>query len=147
MASFLRRQELRSPTNYSRRLRVGDFALRKRTSWPTSTPWKLGFRVVIDAFRIIARVATNSFRCESIVTNEISILPGDLLVRVRGHDESSLSELVRRMNEASQRHTTGPTTAVTRSRSSGISCLFTSIETNNRAHSCDPNLHDSFLGM
>ena len=147
VASFLRRQELRSPTNYSRRLRVGDFALRKRTSWPTSTPWKLGFRVVIDAFRIVARVATNSFRCESIVTNEISILPGDLLVRVRGHDESSLSELVRRMNEASQRHTTGPTTAVTRSRSSGISCLFTSIETNNRAQSCDPNLHDSFLGM
>ena len=116
VAAFLRRQQLRSPTNYSLRLRVGDLVLKKRSVWPAGTPKKLGYRIVIDAFRVTARVATNSFKCTSLIDGGEYVLPGDVLVRVRNQTEDSLRELVQRMEEAAERNTTGPTGVVTRSR-------------------------------
>ena len=66
---------------------------------------------------------------------------GDFALRKRLMAGVGASEA--RMNEAS--HTAGPTAAVTRSRSSRISCLFTDIDPNNRAQSCGPRLDDSIL--
>ena len=83
VANFLRRQEMRSPTNYSARIRVGDFALKKRTSFPMNSPKKLCHKIVVDAYEVMQRVATNSFRVKSILSGENSIVPGDHLQKVR----------------------------------------------------------------
>ena len=63
-----------------------------------------------------ARVATNSFKCTSLIDGGEYVLPGDVLVRVRNQTEDSLRELVQRMEEAAARNTAGPAGAVTRSR-------------------------------
>ena len=50
--SYLRRNKQDSPTNYGRRLRVGEFALKKRTVFPTGAPKKLCHKVRLDGFQI-----------------------------------------------------------------------------------------------
>ena len=116
VAAYLRRQQHRSPTNFTLRLQVGDLCLKKRTTWPVNTPRKLGYRIVIDAFKVLKRIATNTFLCASLLTGDEEILPGDHLVRVRGFDETSLRQLCVRMEEAAMRSsaTIGP--RMTRSR-------------------------------
>ena len=121
VAAFLRRQQHRSPTNYTLRLRVGDLCLKKRMTWPTNTPKKYGFRIVVDAFEIKARVATNTFQCESLISGDVLVLPGDHLIRVRGFDRASLRQLCARMEETAARNvaTIGP--RVTRSATAASS--------------------------
>ena len=63
--AHVKRQEKRSPTNYTARIQKGDYALQKRTSFPTRVPKKLAFRMLIDAYEVKARIATNSYRVTS----------------------------------------------------------------------------------
>ena len=42
-----------------------------------------GHKIVVDAYEVIQRVATNSFRVKSILSGENSIVPGDHLQKVR----------------------------------------------------------------
>ena len=97
VASFIKRQEKRSPTNVSAKIRVGDLCLQRRTSFPAHAPRKLAFKLVVDAFKVISKVATNSFRVESLLTKRQTIIPGDHLIKTRHLDASSLIELCREM--------------------------------------------------
>ena len=100
---FLRHQALRSPTNFTLRLKEGDCCLKKRTTWPSGIPKKCGHCVTTDGFIIIKRVATNSFQCRSVVTGEVYVLPGDLLLRLKGFDEDRLRRLCVRLDETLER--------------------------------------------
>ena len=115
--NFLKREKNRSPTNYQRRLRVGDFCLKKRTSFHDSTPVKLSFKIKIDGFEIISRIATNSFRCKSVVDDHVEVLPGDLLVKLRNFDRDSLKTLVESMQRAANLHNAAPARPNTRASS------------------------------
>ena len=128
VAAFLRRQQHRSPTNYSLRLQVGDLCLKKRTSWPTNTPKKLGFRITVDGFEVKKRVATNTFLCESVLTGDLALYPGDHLVRVKGFDRASLAAFCARLEETAARNcaTIGP--RVMRSRTAAASAAADSDE-------------------
>ena len=46
---------------------------------------------------IKSKVATNSFRCRNIKTNEETIIPGDLLVKLNGLTENEAVELINEM--------------------------------------------------
>ena len=116
VAAFVRRQGLQSPTDAARRIRVGDVCMKKRTSWPASLPRKQGWRVVVDAFAVESRVATNSFRCRSLVDGEISVLPGDVLIKLKNFDEDSARALCARMTTVIERNATVPEPRVTRAR-------------------------------
>ena len=114
VASHIRRKQLRSPTNWTRRLKIGDLALRKRTTWPSSTPKKLGWKIVVDAYRVTSRVATNSFRVTSLLTQREFVFPGDILIKVRMKTEEELVELCRRMEEVAERNSARPSRPMTR---------------------------------
>ncbi len=116
VAAFVRRQGLRSPTDAGRRIRVGDFCLRKRTSWPSNSPRKQGWRVVIDAFQVVSRIATNSFRCRSVVDQGICVLAGDVLIKLKNFDEQSARALCARMTAAMERSNTVVEPRMTRAR-------------------------------
>ena len=103
--SYLRRNKQDSPTNYGRRLRVGEFALKKRTVFPTGAPKKLCHKIRLDGFQIISRIATNLFRCKSVMDGHEEMLPGDVLVKVKGYNEHSLRQLVESMEKAADRQT------------------------------------------
>ena len=115
MASYAKRQTKTSPTNYASRLQVGDLAIQKRTSFPAHVPRKLAFRVVIDAFEVTARVATNAFRVKSIITGNEQVLAGDFLIKIRGMDQDALRALCQEMERVSARNASRATTRVTRS--------------------------------
>ena len=84
-------------------LRVNDIVLKKKTSFRKNSPKKLQHHLVIDAYIIIGRIATNAFRVESLVTGEIKVMPGDSLVKLSGHDAESAKRLVARMEEVAMR--------------------------------------------
>ena len=90
--------------------------MKKRTSWPSSLPRKQGWRVVVDAFAVESRVATNSFRCRSLIDGEISVLPGDVLIKLKNFDEDSARALCARMTTVIERNATVPEPRVTRAR-------------------------------
>ena len=98
--SFLRRRVEEAPTDFSRRLRAGDMTLKKRTSFPVGVPKKHCHKVALDGFEVVSRCATNTFLCRSVMNGAEIVLPGDLLVRLRGHDVHSLRRLVESMIEA-----------------------------------------------
>ena len=78
--------------------------LRKFRIFPRNSPKKLCFRVVVDAFRVVDRVGTNSFRCESLTTGRKELLSGDVLIKLRHHTEESARQLCLRMEEAQMRN-------------------------------------------
>ena len=78
---FMMRREAENVGDKDDRLKIGDFAFKKRTSFWTGAPRKLQFKVDEDAFQVVSRVATNSFRCVSVVDGRVQILPGDHLVK------------------------------------------------------------------
>ena len=91
--------------------------MKKKTSWPSNTPKKLGFRVIVDGFEVKKRVATNTFLCESVVTGDLAVFPGDHLVKVKNYDQKTLAKLCARMEETSARNAAVASPRVTRSRS------------------------------
>ena len=114
VAQALKREEKTSPANYSRRLKVGDLVLKKKTTFPTHSPKKLAFKVVIQAYKVIARLATNTFRVQSIVDNSLEIQPGDHLIRLTNMSEEQVLKLVRSMEKTSQVNTAVTDRAQTR---------------------------------
>ena len=139
VAAHLRRRDEDAPTDFSRRLRVGDHVLRKRTSFPVGVVKKQAFKVSLDGYRVMARLATNTFSCESVMDGSTSILPGDLLVRVRDQTDESLRELVESMINVSKRTDQRETKRKTRStteRDDGTLNLF-SISINQSKDSYD----------
>ena len=100
MAQALKREEKKSPANYSRRLKIGDLVLKKKTTFPTHSPRKLAFKIVIQAYKVIARLATNTYRVKSIVDETLEIQPGDHLVRLTNMREDQV--LKRLMEKTSQ---------------------------------------------
>ena len=78
---FMMRREAENVGDRDDRLKISNLAFKKRTSFWTGAPSKLQFRVDEDAFEIVSRVATNSFRCMSIVDGRVQLLPGDHFVK------------------------------------------------------------------
>ena len=66
MKAAMRRKEIESPQDHARKLRVDDLVLRKRTSFANVTK-KTAFKLTIDAYKVVARVATNSFWVKSLM--------------------------------------------------------------------------------
>ena len=93
--------------------------MKKRTSFPRGAAKKLCAKLVVDAYRILSRVGTNSFRVQSVVDGEISIFPGDHLVRMRGHDEASVRRLCEEMERTLRRSDAHASLPETRSRTRG----------------------------
>ena len=100
--TYLRRKPEESATR-APRIRAGDFCLQKRTSFPQHAPRKLAHKLAVDGYEVKARVATNSFRVESIIDGTTSIKPGDHLIRLRGYDREKLKRLVEAMAMAQER--------------------------------------------
>ena len=107
---FLRRHQLSSPTDYTRKLKIGDLCLRRRTSFAASSPKKLQFKLKIEAYRVVSKVATNSFRVVSIVSGGTCVLPGDVLIKVSALDEDELRALCREMESTAARNAALTTT-------------------------------------
>ena len=95
---------MRSATDAGRRLRAGDYVMKKKSSFPRGAARKMCAKLVVDAFEITSRVATNAFRCKSVISGEETILSGDHLVRLRNYDRESVILLCREM-ERTQRNT------------------------------------------
>ena len=72
--------------------------------------------MVVDAFSVESRVATNSFRCRSLIDGEVSILPGDVLIKLKNFDEDSARALCARMQTVIERNASVPEPRVTRAR-------------------------------
>ena len=101
---FLKKKDGRSAGDYSARLKIGDLCLKKRMRFPNNVNKKLAFKLHIDCFKVISRVGTNSFRCQSLRDNNNQVLPGDVLVRVKSLDEAGLLELCREMEKIASRN-------------------------------------------
>ena len=114
--SYVRRKAEESPTNFTRRLKPGDLALKKRSTFPTHSPKKLSYKLDFDGYVVKDRVATNSFRCESVISGQLCVLPGDMLMKVKGFNRETLADLVRSMELASLRSTKSIGRRNTRSR-------------------------------
>ena len=102
VCQYIRRKQEESSTRPPR-VKIGEFALKKRTVFPTSAPKKLAHRCTIEAFEVMARVATNSFRCVSLVDGSTKIIPGDFLIRLRGFDRARTLSLLEAMAAAHER--------------------------------------------
>ena len=100
---FMKNRVKTSPTDYSQRLKPGTLALKKRTSFPTSSPRKMARKIEIDGFRIKKRLATNSYEVENIRSKQRLVLPGDQLVTVGTLTEIELVALINEMEELSTR--------------------------------------------
>ena len=61
---------------------------------------KTAYKLAIDAYRVIAREATNSFFVNSLINTAISYLPGDHLIKISNLDEEGLKQLVQSMETA-----------------------------------------------
>ena len=101
---FLKRRNDKSASDYSSRLKVGDLCLKKKMRFPNNVNKKLAFKLHIDCFKIMSRVGTNSFRCQSLRDGNNQVLPGDVLVRVKSLDEAGLLELCREMEKIASRN-------------------------------------------
>ena len=119
--TFLKRNEKNSATNYTRRLKVGDFVLRKRTTFPSNSPRKLCFKIKIDGYEVLSRVATNAYKVKSVLTGQTETLAGDLCVKTTGYDAITLKKLVESMLIASERNTASIGRPTTRSRNLTVS--------------------------
>ena len=62
VAAALRQKEYESPQDHAKKLWVDDLVLKKRTSFAKNVTKKTAYKLAIDAFIVVARVATNLFR-------------------------------------------------------------------------------------
>ena len=115
VAAFVRRQERRSPTNQSAKVRVGDLCLKKRTSFPANAPRKLAFKIIADAYEVKSKVGSNSYRVESLLTGEEAVLPGDHLIKTRNLSAVDLVELCKEIERVSIMNQQRPSKRLTRS--------------------------------
>jgi len=78
----LKRRTKLSPTDYTRMIKIGELILRKRTSFPKSSPKKLCYKVIFEPFKVLNKVASNSYRCKSLISQSEIIVPGDGIVKL-----------------------------------------------------------------
>ena len=97
-------------------LQIGDLCLKKRSSFAQHSPQKLQFKVNLEAYEIIGKLATNAFKVRNLSSGEVSLLSGDVLIRVRGHTKTSLLQLVQSMEQTAQSNQQRPDGPSTRSR-------------------------------
>ena len=116
VTAFIRRQTYRSPRNITAQLQIGDLCLKKRSSFAQHSPQKLQFKVNLEAYEIIGKLATNAFKVRNLSSGEVSLLSGDVLIRVRGHTKTSLLQLVQSMEQTAQSNQQRPDGPSTRSR-------------------------------
>ena len=118
--NFLKRKQTRSPTDYGRRLKVGDLVLRKRTSFTAGSARKMAFKLIRDAYEIVQRVATNSFRCKSLLDGKVLLIPGDHLLKTRGQTKDSLCNLCNEMEAVAARNEATASPPMTRRRAASL---------------------------
>ena len=97
--NYIRRKPLESPMK-APRIKAGDICLKKRTTFASDSPKKLQYRRVVDAFEVERRVATNSFRCKSVVDGVSRIFAGDHLIKLAGFNRQRALALVESMELA-----------------------------------------------
>ena len=109
---FCMRRERENPGDKDDKLKIGDLAMKKRTSFWGSVPRKLQFKLDEDAFEIISKIATNSYKCSSIIDGEIAILPGDQLVKTTLTKDQlkALLDRMRRLRESTAHRPCRPST-------------------------------------
>ena len=95
----IKKAPITSPTDYTNKIKVGQLALKKRSVFPVGAPKKLAFKTLINPLKIVQKVATNSYRCINLFTNEESIVAGDLLIKVSALDERELKKLCTEMEQ------------------------------------------------
>ena len=78
----LKRRTKLSPTDYTRMIKVGELILQRRTSFPKSAPCKLCYKVIFEPFKVLNKVASNSYRCKSLINQCEIIVPGDGIVKL-----------------------------------------------------------------
>ena len=104
---FLKRKENAGVTDNTKKIRPEMICLRKRTS-----PRKLCYKITFEGHMVTSKVATNSFCCRNIKTNEETIIPGDLLVKMKGLTKNEAIELINEMERVAAKEaeaTTAPT--------------------------------------
>ena len=129
VAQFLRRQRFKSPQNLTSQLQIGDLCLKKRSVFAPGAPKKLQFKVTLQAYEVIGKLASNAFKAKDLVSGEVSLLSGDVLIRVRGHTKASLLRLVQAMEATSDSNRAPVDGAATRSRSARSSLISLAEET------------------
>ena len=87
---------------------------------------KLCWKVIVDAFKIVARVATNAFKVKSLTTGEQFHFPGDLLIKIRMTEDSAV-KLVKSMEDAVIRNRPKPDVEtrarrLARARANDVNC-------------------------
>ena len=111
---FVQRRDKENPGDRDDKIKVGDYALKKRTSFWSGAPRKLQFKVDEDAFEVVSKLATNSYKCVSLMTGDYLILPGEQIVKTK-MDREKLKLLVRKMGELRALSSGGGSAAPTRS--------------------------------
>ena len=124
VAAALRLKEHKSPQDHARKLRVDDLVLKKRTSFAKNVTKKTAYKLAIDAFIVIARVATNSFRVRSLMDDAVYCLPGDQLIKVSNLDEEGMRKLVHSMEPSAAKGLPLPSRPRTRARAAlEVDCI------------------------
>ena len=77
--------------------------LKRRTTFPSSAPRKLCYKLNFEVYKITDKVATNSFRCIELRTNIQSVQSGDSLVKLRDLTEEEAIQLVSEMERTAAR--------------------------------------------
>ena len=95
----IKKAPITSPTDHRNKIKVGQLALKKRSIFPVGAPKKLAFKTLIQPLKIVQKVATNSYRCINLFTNEESVVAGDLLIKVSALDERGLKKLCTEMED------------------------------------------------
>ena len=124
VAAALKRKEHESPQDHARKLRVNDLVLKKRTSFAKNVTKKTAYKLAIDAFKVIARVATNSFCVKSLMDDAIYCLPGDQLIKVSNLDEDGMRQLFHSMESSAAKGLPQPSRPRTRARAAlEVDCI------------------------
>ena len=103
----IKKTPITSPTDFTNKIKVGQLALKKRSIFPQGAPKKLAFKTLIQPLKVIQKVATNSYKCINLLTQEESIVAGDLLIKVSALDERGLKKLCEDMEETVRRNAAG----------------------------------------
>ena len=53
------------------------------------------------------KTGTNNFRCKSLITGQITIMPGDQLIKINTLDEDKLLQLCREMERTAAKEALG----------------------------------------
>jgi hypothetical protein len=90
---FMKRKKSENPLGQYDLLQVGDLCLQKQTSFLRHAAIKTQFKLSINIYEIIERVATNAFRIRNIKSNQELICAGDHLIQLRYPHEEAIKLL------------------------------------------------------